>query len=53
MMRHRDELQKNASESNCETKWNEYKKLRNQVNNKLKYEESYYQKRRLKETKGD
>ena len=49
LMKVRDELQKLASETKCREDWNRYKEARNKVNNKLKYEESNWQRVRLEE----
>ena len=49
MMKMRDQLQKEASESNCQYVWAMYKELRNKVNNRLKYEEKSYHNKRLSE----
>ena len=35
MMKMRDQLQKGASDSNCQYTWDKYKELRNKVNNRL------------------
>ena len=47
MMKERDEWQKLASETSSRVDWLRYKKLRNKVNNRLKFEESTWQKARL------
>ena len=49
LMKERDELQKKASESKDKDDWRKYKKLRNNVNNRLKYEECRGQKIKLDE----
>ena len=46
-MKSRDELHKLASETKCREDWVRYKHVRNTVNNRLKYEESAWQKSRL------
>ena len=52
LIKQRDFWQKIASESNCQQSWNIYKKLRNKINNKLKYEEKFYQKVKLQGLRG-
>ena len=49
LMKVRDELQKLASETRDRDDWNRYKHMRNRINNRLKYEESHWQKVRLDE----
>ena len=49
LMKERDEWQKLASETNCRVDWIRFKKLRNKVNNRLKYEETKWQQIRLDE----
>ena len=53
MMRERNRLQEVASNSNSDADWDKFRQIRNKVNNKLKYEEKYYQRKRLSETRGD
>ena len=48
-MKVRDNLHKTASETNCKDDWKEFKHIRNKINNRLKYEESRWQKIRLDE----
>ena len=52
LMKARDELHKLASETKTKEDWNSYKKIRNLINNRLKYEESFWKKSRL-ESCGD
>ena len=52
-MQKRDNLQKSASESGSREKWKEFKSVRNQINNRLKYEERNWQKLKLSECDGD
>ena len=47
LMKTRDELQKLASETKCKEDWVRYKHIRNTINNRLKYEESSWQRSRL------
>ena len=47
LMKSRDQVQKLASETKSRSDWLKYKELRNKINNKLKYEESRWQKLRL------
>ena len=47
LMKARDEVQKLASETKSRDDWVKHKQLRNKVNNKLKYEEASWQKKRL------
>ena len=50
MMKERDRLHEEA----CRTgNWSEFKRLRNKVNNRLKYEENYYKKKKFQECRGD
>ena len=49
MMKDRDRLHKVASETNDINDWKAFKVARNKINNKLKYEESQWQKARLEE----
>ena len=53
MMKERNELQKIASESNSKEDWKQYKKIRNVINNRLKYEERMYQRNKLTQFSGD
>ena len=53
MMKQRDYFQKTASETNCKNTWKQYKLLRNKINNKLKFEEKMYQKRKLQQCNGN
>ena len=48
-MKVRDELQKLASETKDRDDWARFKHMRNRINNRLKYEESHWQKLRLDE----
>ena len=47
LMKARDEVQKLTSETKCRDDWVKYKQLRNKVTNKLRYQESSWQRRRL------
>ena len=49
LMKERDALQKNAAESKNDDDWKKFKKLRNQINNRLKYEETNWQRLKLDE----
>ena len=49
LMKVRDELQKLASETKDRDDWARFKHMRNTINNRLKYEESHWQKLRLDE----
>ena len=49
MMKIRDELHKEASETNCRNDWDNFKSIRNKINNRLKFEERAWQKARLEE----
>ena len=49
LMKARNELQKIASESECKDDWDKYKKVRNEINNRLKFEEKSWQKSRLED----
>ena len=49
LMKARNELHRQASESNCKDDWVKFKKIRNEINNRLKYEEYTWQKARLEE----
>ena len=49
LMKVRDELHKLASETRDRDDWTRFKQMRNRINNRLKYEESYWQKLRLDE----
>ena len=53
MMKERNQLQEIASKSNSNADWEKFRQVRNKVNNKLRYEEKYYQRKRLSETRGD
>ena len=53
MMKVRDSLHKTASETNSRNDWKEFKLVRNKINNKLKYEESQWQKATLGECGSD
>ena len=53
MIKERNELQKIASTSNSKQDWKKYKKLRNSVNNRLKYEERLYQRNKITQFSGD
>ena len=48
LMKARDELHKLASDTKNKDDWDRYKKIRNKINNRLKYEESVWKKSRLK-----
>ena len=48
-MKERDQQQKIASHSGCRDDWVKFKALRNQINNRLKYEERNWQKAKLEE----
>ena len=49
LMKERDRLHKIAAETNDKDDWKEFKMARNKINNKLKYEESKWQKFRLEQ----
>ena len=49
MMKERNKLQKLASETGDKNDWKKYKHLRNKLKNRLKYEETKWQKLRLEE----
>ena len=49
LMKARDEVQKLASETRSRDDWVKYKQLRNRVTNRLRYQESSWQRRRLSE----
>ena len=53
LMKDRNKLQKTASETKNRDDWSKFKSLRNQVNNRLKYEERKWQKFRLEECEGN
>ena len=53
LMRARDQVQRLSSETKNRSDWLKYKELRNKVNNKLKYEESRWQKQRLSGCRGN
>ena len=48
-MKIRDELHKEVSERNCSNDWDNFKIIRNKINNTLKFEERAWQKARLEE----
>ena len=48
-MKARNQAQLRASRTQRQEDWNEYKRLRNQVNNRLKFEKSNYSRKKLKE----
>ena len=48
-MKERDQLHKVASETKERDDWNNFKHIRNRINNRLKYEEGHWQKARLDE----
>ena len=47
LMKERDTLQKKASETGSREDWVKFKSVRNKINNRLKYEERYWQKAKL------
>ena len=49
LMKERDTLQKLAAETKCREDWQQFKSVRNRVNNRLKYEESSWQRAKLDE----
>ena len=49
MMKERDAMQKKASETNSREDWQQFKSLRNTVNNRLKFEEKNWQKTKLEQ----
>ena len=49
LMKERDRLQKIASENNNKDDWKNYKTVRNKVNNRLKFEETSWQRKKLSE----
>ena len=49
MMKERDAMQKKASETNNREDWQQFKSLRNTVNNRLKFEEKNWQKTKLEQ----
>ena len=49
LMKERDDLQKKAAETKDSDDWKEFKKIRNKVNNRLKFEEKNWQKLKLEE----
>ena len=53
LMKERNKLQKIASETKCRDDWLKFKALRNQVNNRLKYEESRWNRTKLEECDGN
>ena len=53
LMKDRDNLQKDAAQTGDKNKWDQYKKIRNKINNKLKYEEKCWQRRKLEQCNGD
>ena len=53
MIKERDNLQKVASDTKSKDAWNSYKKMRNIINNRLKYEEKYYQKHKIMQCNGE
>ena len=53
MMKLRDSLQKRASETNDKMHWNAFKKIRNKINNRQKYEERVWQKQKISECGND
>ena len=53
MMKERDQLHRIAGQNGAKENWDNYKKLRNKINNRLKYEEKQWQSSKLKECKGD
>ena len=46
-MKQRDGIQKNASETGDKDDWKKYKHIRNQINNRLRYEESKWQRMKI------
>ena len=53
MMKNRDQLHKVASQSNITEDWTVFKKIRNQINNRLKYEEKRWQSEKLRQCNGN
>ena len=53
LMKERNRKQKVASETKCRDDWKKFKALRNQVNNRLKYEESKWNRNKLEECDGN
>ena len=53
LMKERNLQQKKASESNDRDDWVRFKSLRNQINNRLKYEERNWEKAKLEECDGN
>ena len=53
MMKERDRLHKIAGQHGTNENWDKYKRLRNQINNRLNYEEKQWQSLKLRECKGD
>ena len=49
LMKERDQQQQIASHSGCRDDWVKFKALRNQINNRLKFEERNWQKAKLEE----
>ena len=47
LMKQRDGIQKNASETGDKDDWKKYKHIRNQINNRLRYEESNWQRMKI------
>lgn len=53
LMKNRDEAQKAATLTNKNEDWNNYKKLRNKINNRLKVEKKNWQRRKLDNCESD
>ena len=53
LMKERDQQQKTASETKKREDWLKFKALRNQINNRLKYEEKSWEKAKLEECDGN
>ena len=49
LMKERDQLQKKASQSRNEDDWKKFKSIRNKVNNRLKFEETNWQRTKLEQ----
>jgi hypothetical protein len=47
LMKERDRIKKNAAETGDKDDWKKFKHIRNQINNRLKYEESNWQKMKI------
>ena len=50
MMKQRDKLHEDACKSG---NWSEFKRIRNKVSNRLKFEENHHKKMKFQECKGD